>query len=134
MTEEYDEAIVSSSIFYARKNTPSKQNFLLSLDQETSEISPNPYKKSESPLDGDKSLTSRERDTDRFEVKTSSKKTKEKTKKRIKAQKPKYQHRILSQYYSDLKEPENPPLKKKLTKKTLCTSYTQSHLLTNKGK
>lgn len=129
MTEEYDEAIVSSSIFYAKKNTPSKQNFLLNLDQETSEISQYPYKRSESPLEVDKSLISKDRDTDRLEEKTSSKKTIEKTKKGIKVQKPKYKQKILSQYYPDLTEPEKTPLKKKLTKKgKVKASPTKLHL------
>ncbi|MHA1967306.1 MAG: hypothetical protein ACW964_05850 [Candidatus Hodarchaeales archaeon] len=123
MTEEYNEATVSSSIFYAKKNTPSKQNLLLRFDQDTNAMTQVIDKKEENSSEiSESSISVNLKDSS---VKESSKIANEKPREVTKAQKPKFIHNVLSQYYPELPESDKSnskiPRPKKFAKKASPT-------------
>ncbi|MHA2039361.1 MAG: hypothetical protein ACW98X_23300, partial [Promethearchaeota archaeon] len=129
MTEEYNEATVSSSIFYAKKNTPSKQNLLLQFDQETNAMTQAIDKKAENSSEIiESSIYVNLKDSG---VKGSSKIASKKPREVTKAQKPKFIHNVLSQYYPELPESDKSNSKKLRPKKFTTKASPTKLLLTS---
>lgn len=113
--EEYREFNVSSSIFYAKKNSPSKQSLLINLNQDSTEslqrIEPNNQKN----VDPKESKSNHRSEQVESKTKTRIKKTN--TSREEKKRKPKLKHNLLSHYYPEIPKPEKRPSTKKTSTK-----------------
>jgi len=113
--EEYRENNVSSSIFYAKKNSPSKQSLLINLNQDSTEslllTEPNNQKN----VDPKESESNHKSEQVESQTKTRIKKTD--TSGEEKKRKPKLKHNLLSYYYPEIPKLEKLPSTKKLPNK-----------------
>ncbi len=113
--EEYREFNVSSSIFYAKKNSSSKQSLLLNLNQDSTKLLPLTELNNQKNVDPKKSENNHKPKQEETKNKTRIKKIN--SSREEKKAKPKLKHNILSHYYPEISKPEKRPSTTKLSTK-----------------
>lgn len=112
--EEYIENNVSSSIFYAKKNSPSKQSLLINLNQDSTQLHNITKPNNQNNVDQKESENNHKPEQVESKTKTRIKKTD--TSREENERKPKLKHNFLSHYY-----PEISKLEKRLSAKKFST-------------